>query len=202
MPTLEPVCKRLFANSSSAVKCLIGGVLLPIPVANFLAFGLLYALIDQARRGEDPEWPSWSGWRRLFLDGMVAFVIFLVLGAAPICAGWVLSWPLRPAPIGLLRLLPLIPGVALAAPLTAAGIYQYQRARSFAAAFRLAELAGMLESCRSGLYVPTLAFLGFVAVGCPLMPVTLFMGMAVVFTFYAMFFRSIEESRKAGSRSS
>jgi len=110
MPTLEPVCKRLFANQSSVLKCLIGGVLMIIPVAHFLAFGLLYALIDQARRGENPEWPAWNGWRRLFLDGIVAFAIFLVLGAAPVCAGWMLSWPLRFMPIGPLRLLPLIPG--------------------------------------------------------------------------------------------
>lgn len=202
MPTLEPVCKRLFANQSSVLKCLIGGVLMILPVAHFLAFGLLYALIDQARRGENPEWPAWNGWRRLFLDGIVAFAIFLVLGAAPVCAGWMLSWPLRFMPIGPLRWLPLIPGVLLAAPLTAAGIYQYQKRRSFGDAFRLPELAGMLQCCGCGLFVPTLALLGFVAVGYPLMPITLFMGLAVAFAFYAMFFRAAEESRKAGLRSS
>jgi hypothetical protein len=99
-------------------------------------------------------------------------------------------------------MLPLVPGILLAAPLAAAGIYQYQKRRSFGAAFRLSELAGMLQSCGGGLIVPTLAFLGFVAVGYPLMPIVLFVGMAAVFTFYAMVFRATEESRKAGARSS
>jgi Protein of unknown function (DUF4013) len=202
MPTLEPVCKRLFSNQPSVIKCLVGGVLLMVPVAHFLAFGFLYALIDHARRGENPELPSWSGWRRLFADGIVAFVIFLVLGAAPICAGWILSWPLRSLVIGPLRFLPVIPGVVLAAPLTAAGIYRYQSRRSFGAAFQIAELAGMLQSSRGGIILPTLALIGFVAVGYPLLPIALFVGLAGAFTFYSMFFRMIEETRKGGARSS
>jgi len=201
MPTLEPVCKRLFSNQPSLLKCLLGGLLMLVPVGNFLAFGFLYALIDQARRGEDPELPSWSTWRRLFVDGAIAFVIFTVLGVGPICAGWVLSWPLRSLAIGALTHVPLIPGVVLAAPLTAAGIYQYQKRKSFRAAFDLSELAGMLESTRAGFCVPTLALLGFIAVGYPLLPITLFMGLAVAFAFYAAFFRAIEESRKRGTRS-
>jgi len=201
MPTLEPICKRLFSNQSSVTKCLVSGVLLAIPVAHFLAFGVLYALIDQARRGQDPELPPWESWRRLFVDGIVAFAIFVVLGAVPIGAGWIASWPLRSLPVGPLRLVPLIPGLLIAAPLTAAGIYQYQRHKAFRAAFRLSELAGMLQSCLGAIVVPTLALIGFIGIGYPLMPITLFVGLATGFTFYAMSFRAIEETRKRGVRS-
>ena len=225
MPTLEPVCKRLFSSQSSLLKCVLAGLLLIVPIGHFLAFGFLYALIDQARRGADLEFPSWSGWRRLFIDGVVAFVIFSVLGVVPIFVGWMLSWPLRSLEVGVtlpaamsfwwwilgwplhslgvgaLTYVPLIPGVLLAAPLTAAGIYEYQKGKGFRAAFDLSELAGMLESTRAGFCVPTLALLGFVVVGYPLMPVTLFMGLAVAFSFYAAFFRALEESRKGGTRS-
>ena len=69
MPTLERVCKRLFSNQSAVLKCLIGGLLMMVPVAHFLAFGVLYALIEQAGRGQKPELPSWRGWRRLFAGG-------------------------------------------------------------------------------------------------------------------------------------
>jgi hypothetical protein len=108
---------------------------------------------------------------------------------------------LRSLAIGPLRFLPLIPGVLLAAPLTAAGIYRYQSRKGFGAAFQLAELAGMLQSSREGIFLPTLALLGFVLVGYPLMSITLFFGLAGAFTFYAMCFRMIEESRKGGARS-
>ncbi len=200
MPTLEPVCKRIFSNQDALLKCVLGGLLLMVPVGHFFAFGLLFALVDRARRGEDPVFPSWSTWRRLFLDGVVAFVIFAVLGLVPIFAGWMLSWPLHSLRIGALTYVPLIPGVLLAAPLTAAGIYQFQKQGGFRAAFNLSELAGMLESTRAGIFVPTLALIGFIAVGYPLLPVTLFMGLAGAFPFYATFFRAIEESRKGGTR--
>jgi len=201
MPTLEPVCKRLFSNQSSLLKCLLAGLLLMVPIGHFFAFGFLYALIDQARRGESAELPSWSAWRRLFFDGLVAFVLFVVLGVVPICAGWMLSWPLHSLAIGALVYVPVIPGLLLAAPLTAAGIYRYQKERSFRAAFHLSSLAGMLESTGAGFCVPTLALLGFVVAGYPLLPITLFVGLAVAFTFYAASFRAIEESRKGGTRS-
>ena len=71
----------------------------------------------------------------------MAFVIFLALGVVPVCAGWVLTWPLRSLPIGPLRFLPLVPGALLAAPLTAAGIYQYQEKK---------ELLGRLPAPRTG----------------------------------------------------
>lgn len=67
--------------------------------------------------------------------------------------------------------------------------------------FRLDFLAAMLESARSRFYGPSLALPGFLVAGYPLMPITLFMGSAAVFTFHASFFRAPEESRKAGFRS-
>jgi len=201
MPPLELVCKRLFSDPSSLLKCLLCGLLLLVPVGHFVAFGFFYALIDQARRGEDPELPAWSTWRRLFIDGVIAFVIFAGLGVLPICAGWMLSWPLRSLRIGALTYLPLIPGVVLAAPLTAAGIYQYQKKKDFRAAFQLSRLAAMLESARVDFCVPTLALIGFVIVGYPVLPITAFLGLSTAFTFYAASFRALEESRKGGTRS-
>jgi len=201
MPTLEPVCKRIVSNQASLLKCVLGGLLLLVPVGHFFAFGFLYALIDQARRGVEPELPSWSTWQRLFIDGVVAFVIFAVLGLVPICAGWILTWPLRSLGIGALTYVPLIPGLLVAAPVTAAGIYRYQQTGSFRAAFSFSDLAGMLESTGAGFCVPTLALLGFVMVGYPLLPVALFTGLAVAFPFYAAYLRAIEESRKGGTRS-
>jgi ABC-type polysaccharide/polyol phosphate export permease len=67
--------------------------------------------------------------------------------------------------------------------------------------FCLEIMAAMLESARSGFYGPNLALPGFLIVGYPLMSIVLFMGMAAVFTFHATFFRALEESRKAGFRS-
>jgi len=200
MPTLEQVCKRLFSDSSWFVKCVVGGLLLVVPVAHFLAFGYLYELVARARRGDLLELPEWTDWRRLFINGVAAFVIFLVLGVAPLVACWALTLPLRPFSFGVFVYVPMIPGVLLAGPLSAAGIYQYQKREEYRDAFRLPVLVAMLASNRGRFWVPTFALIGFLFVGFPLMTFTIFTGLASGWTFYAAFFRNIEESRKAGQR--
>lgn len=198
MPSLEQVCKRLFSNPSWFIKALVGAVLLIIPVAHFLAFGYLYAMIEQARRGETLEFPEWGDWRRLFMNGAAAFAIFLVLGAVPILFAWLLVWlwPLHLLNYGVFVYLPLIPAVMLAGPLTAAGIYQYQKHEEFRDAFRIAILIAMLRSTKSYFWVPTFALIGFLVTGIPLMTFTVFVGLAASWTYYTVSFRFVEESRK------
>jgi len=199
MPTLELVCKRLFASPSWFVKSVVGALLLVVPIAHFFAFGYLYELIARARRGESGELPEWDDWRRLFVNGVPAFVIFLVLGAAPVAVAWVLTWPLRLLAYGAFVYLPLVPAVMIAAPLTAAGIYQYQKREEYRDAFRPRTLAAMLRSSRARFWLPTFALLGFLAVGYPLMTFTVFVGLAASWTYYAAYYRFVEQSRKTGA---
>jgi hypothetical protein len=202
MPSLEQVCKRLFSSSAWFFKAIAGALLLAIPVVHFFAFGYLYAMVEQARRGEDLEFPEWEDWRRLFINGVPAFVIFLVLGVAPILCAWVLTYPLRLLPVnyGVFVYLPLVPALMLAGPLTAAGIYQYQKRGEYRDAFRFYVLIAMLRSSKAYFWVPTFALIGFLAVGCPLMTFTVFVGLAASWTYYAAYFRFVEESRKSSAR--
>jgi hypothetical protein len=201
MPSLEQVCKRLFSDTSWILKALIGALLIIVPVAHFLAFGYLYALIEKARRGETLEFPEWGDWRRLFVTGAAAFVIFVVLGLAPILAAWLLVLPLKFIfNYGAFIYLPVVPAVMLAGPLTVAGIYQYQKQEEFRDAFRLPVLGAMLRSTKSYFWVPTFALIGFLVAGYPLMTFTIFVGLAASWTYYTVTFRFVEESRKAAVR--
>lgn len=200
MPTLELVCKRLFADSAWFLKSIIGALLLVIPVAHFFAFGYFYQMIERARRGDTVKLPEWEDWGRLFTTGIPAFVIFLALGLAPLLIAWVLTWPLRLLAYGAFVYLPLIPAVMLAAPLTAAGIYQYQKREEYGDAFRIPVIVKMLRASRGRFVLPTLALIGLLAAGYPLMTFTVFVGLVVSWTYYAAFFRFIEESRKGGVR--
>ncbi len=74
---------------------MVGGLLLVVPVAHFFAFGYLYELVARARRGDSLELPDWADWRRLFINGVPAFVIFFGLGGVPLAVGWALTLPLR-----------------------------------------------------------------------------------------------------------
>jgi len=201
MPSLEQVCKRLFSDWSWLVKALIGALLMIVPGVHFLAFGYLYSMVEQAKRGEVLEFPEWGDWRRLFINGVPAFVIFLVLGVMPILVAWVLVWPLHFfLNYGAFLYLPLVPAVMLAGPLTVAGIYQYQRHEEYRDAFRIPVLIAMLRSTKSYFWVPTFALIGFLVTGYPLMTFTVFVGLAASWTYYTVSFRFVEESRKNAAR--
>jgi hypothetical protein len=200
MPTLEQVCKRLFSESSWFVKCVIGALLLAVPVAHFFAFGYLYELVARARRGDSLDFPEWDDWRRLFVNGIPAFVIFVILGVVPLAIGWGLTFFLRPLGYGVFVYLPLVPAVISAAPLTAAGIYQFQKREEYRDAFRIWLLVLMLRSTKARFFIPTFAVVGFMAAGYPLMTFTLFAGLGVGWSFYAALFRAVEESRKSAVR--
>jgi MFS family permease len=200
MPTLELVCKRLFAERTWFVRCIVGALLLAVPVAHFFAFGYLYEMIARARRGDSLDFPEWDDWRRMFVNGVPAFVIFLVLGVAPIFAGWILTWPLRWLDWGVFVYLPIVPFVVLAGPLTAAGIYQFQKREEYRDAFRIWLLLRMLRSTKARFYVPTFAVIGFMSAAYPLMSFSLFIGLAVGWSFYAAFFRAVEDSRRPNLR--
>jgi Protein of unknown function (DUF4013) len=196
MPSLEQVCKRLFTNPAWFIKAVVGALLMIVPVAHFLAFGYLYAMVERARRGEELDFPEWGDWRRLFSNGVAAFVIFLVLGVLPILAAWLLVWPLHFLNYGAFIYLPLVPAVMVAGPLTVAGLYQYQRNEEFRDAFRLAVLVAMLRSTKLYFWIPTFALIGLLVAGYPLMTFTIFVGLAASWTYYAASYRFVEESRK------
>lgn len=200
MPTLEQVCKRLFSTPSWFMKCIIGALLLAVPIAHFLAFGYLFELIARARRGDSLDLPEWDDWRRLFSNGIPAFLIFLILGVIPLALAWVLTLPLRGFGYGVFVYLPMIPAILLAGPLTAAGIYQYQKREEYRDAFRIWLLILMIRSTKARFLVPTFALVGVLAAGYPLMTFTVFVGLACAWSFYAAFFRAVEESRKTAAR--
>ncbi|MFA6289751.1 MAG: DUF4013 domain-containing protein [Opitutaceae bacterium] len=202
MPSLEQVCKRLFSRPWWYIKAIIGALLLIVPVLHFFAFGYLYAMVEQARRGDEISFPEWGDWRRMFVNGVATFVIFLVLCVAPILIAWMLTYPLRVLPInyGVFVYLPLMPALMLAGPLSAAGLYQYQKRGEYKDAFRLGVLIAMLRSTKGYFWVPTLALIGLMVVGMPLMTFTVFVGLAASWVYYTAYFRFVEETRKNSSR--
>jgi len=198
MITLEQVSRRIFNDPSWFVKSIVGTFLLIVPIAHFFAFGYLYRQMLAVRHGDVSGLPEWEDWRGLFVDGLRAFLIVLVLGVLPIFVGWVVSLPIVPF-LGALGYLPMVPGFLFAAPLSAAGIYRYQRREEFAEAFDFSVLLRMVARTRSQLIVPTLAYLGLLFVLSPLFPYALFTGALLVFSFYALIFRQSEAAFRSAA---
>ena len=95
----------------------------------------------------------------------------------------------------------MVPVALLAMPLTAAGIYQYQKREEYRDAFRIWLLVTMIRSSRARFLIPTFAVAGFIITVYPLMTFTIFVALAGGWSFFAAFFRAVEESRKSSNRS-
>ena len=200
MPTLELICKRLFADPAWIFKCLLGALLLAVPVAHFFACGYLYEIINRARRGEVIELPEWDDWRRLFTNGVAAFVIFLVFTVVPLAGAWLLSRPLHLLGAGWFSYMPLMPVGLLCFPLTAASLYLYQKREDYRDAFRPWVLLAMLRAGWAYLLVPTLALIGALVTGLPLLTFTLFAAFAVFGATYGAIFHYLETTLRAAGR--
>jgi small-conductance mechanosensitive channel len=200
MPTLELVCKRLFSDPAWILKCLLGAVLLAVPMAHFFACGYIYEVVNRARRGEAIELPEWEDWRRLFSNGVAAFVIFLVFTAAPLAVAWVLTRPLYVLGAGWFSYVPMMPVLLLCFPLTAAALYLYQKREDYRDAFRPWILLKMLRASGVSLIVPTLALVGLLVTGLPFMTFTLFGGFLLLGATYAATFHHVETTLRAAAR--
>lgn len=204
MVTLEQVSKRIFSEPNWFVKTVVGAILMFFPLPFVFAFGYIYRVSAMGRRGEPPDLPDWEDWPALWFDGLRMTAIVLGLGFAPIVAGWLVSLPLRlvlsPMPfypmVAPFLYLPIVPGLFLCYPLTAAGLYRFQRAEEFRDAFQIPMLLRMIVATKGRLVLPTLGFLGLVVALFPLFPYALFTGGVVVFYYSSAIFRHIESSRR------
>lgn len=209
MASLEQVSRRLFSDPTWLIKSIIGAFLIVLPPWVF-ALGYLYRVAEQGRRGQSFELPDWDNWRGLFRDGIRMLVIVLAWVVLPIFIGWLVAQPLQWLPVhwffGPLLYMPMVPGLLFGVPLAAAGLYRFHRREDFRDALHLPTLLRMVVAARGEIVVPTLAFLGFLFVLFPLFPYALFTGGLVIFYYFAMTFRQIENkthgpaSAEAGNR--
>ncbi len=87
---IERVLKQPAKDRDWALKTVIGGILLFIPIVSFVAYGYL---VETAKKGIEAkdELPAWENWLDLFVRGFVVSVISLVYLLIPL-AVMVLGW--------------------------------------------------------------------------------------------------------------
>ncbi len=198
MLSFENGWRRLTSQSDWGWKCLLGGVLMAVPVVNFFALGYLYRLLDETRQGLPLTLPDWNDWHRLFMDGLIFFLIILAFAGVPLLATYLLSRLPFVNLFGPLSYVPMIPAVVAAAPLTAAALYRFQTHARVADALEIKRLLEMLQVEAREFAVPTFAFLGFLLAGAPVLPFAFFVGAIPVFNFYFSKFHQLETGGRPG----
>ncbi len=64
-------------------KILIGGILLLIPVVNFIMCGYIFKVLQKAAREGVYEFPAWDRWGSLFVQGFYVFLVWLAYFLVP-----------------------------------------------------------------------------------------------------------------------
>ena len=190
--------RRLTSQPDWGWKCLIGGVLMAVPVVNFFSLGYLYRLLDETRQGAPLTLPDWNEWHRLFIDGLFFFIILLLFAGVPLLATYFLSRLPFVNLFGPLSYLPMIPAIVAAAPLSAAALHRFQTRGRFADALEIKRLLEMLQAEAREFAVPTFAFLGFLLAGAPILPFAFFVGAIPVFHFYFSRFHRLKSVGRTG----
>jgi hypothetical protein len=72
-----------FEDKDWIVKILIGGILLLIPIVNFIVFGYAFKVLQKAAREGVYEFPAWGDWVSLFGQGFFVFLVGLVYFLVP-----------------------------------------------------------------------------------------------------------------------
>ncbi len=68
----------MFEDESWIMKIVIGGILLFIPIINFMALGYVLEALKRTADGMDVPLPEWDDFGGKFIKGLVVFIIALV----------------------------------------------------------------------------------------------------------------------------
>jgi len=76
----------MFEDESWIMKIVIGGILLFIPIINFMALGYVLEALKRTADGMDIPLPEWDDFGGKFIKGLMAFLIALVYNIPTILA--------------------------------------------------------------------------------------------------------------------
>jgi len=151
MIDLEKAARFPTADSDWKRKVLIGGLLNIVPIINFLAIGYAYVVFRKALERGSIDLPEWEDWAKLFLQGLMLFVIALIYNIASL-----ILFLIHPM-IGLLAAI----AVALVFP---AAMAQYAVKENFADAFQLKLIWDRIQQNKSDYILAWLIMVGVLIV--------------------------------------
>ena len=147
MIDLEKAARFPTADSDWKRKALIGGLLNIVPIINFLAIGYAYMVFRKAFERGSLDLPAWEDWGKLFLRGLILFVIAIIYNIVSL-----ILFLIHPV-IGLLAAI----AMALLFP---AAIAQYAVRENFADAFQLKLIWDRIQQNKSDYFLAWLIMIG------------------------------------------
>lgn len=140
----EAAFKFPFKDSKWLVKLLIGGLLMCIPIVNFLVFGYLLKILQDAKDKKEATLPEWTDWGVLFQEGFMAFVVGLCYGLILVLLGILGNIPIVGCFIAIIQ----IAAGFLWGPVVAVALCFYLENKDLSAAFNF---KGILDKIKANI---------------------------------------------------
>lgn len=196
-PIFEEVFASLIRQPSVGLKLLIGGLLAFAPLLNILAFGYLYRFARVIRRSGQLSLPEWRDWQGLFNDGLRLGAVWLVYWALPLLLAALLGLLLSAINLDVLGYLLFTSTLLCANVVFCAALYRFQTRQNYADLLDLELIFTMSLRGAAGFTVPSILFLGIVALGLPLYGLTFFAGFTLMIAYSSLYYRSLEQRAMA-----
>lgn len=198
-PSLEETLKRMGDEPGWGSKFLIGGILFFVPILQVLTLGYLLQYARRVRKDADLALPEWTGWGRLFMDGLLMLVVWVPFFLFPIFLGW-LAFSVLSAVlpgilgIGSLAWLFLAVGWLLGCYLFMAALYRYVVLDDLKALLDFKTIWRMAFAMRWQLALPILVFTGLAVILLPLYGLAFFFGFLILVAYSTLNFMLMERA--------
>ncbi|WP_309397578.1 DUF4013 domain-containing protein [Cerasicoccus maritimus] len=188
MASIETIGERIFTEHDSWKKLLIGGALCLTIIGLPLAFGYLFAYAFMLRRDASAALPDWDNWQRMFMVGLHGLAVFIAWVGIPLVLAVLITWLFGMVPGSFLDIFSWLARSAafvVGLPMFCSALILYQRTQNFASLADVENIFAPVEANWKKLLIPSIAWVGLMAIGLPLLPFTFFLGM-VLFVAYAI----------------
>ncbi|OHE70877.1 MAG: hypothetical protein A2007_01070 [Verrucomicrobia bacterium GWC2_42_7] len=177
-------------DESFVKKMAIGCGITFVPILNIFAFGFLFQVAKQARRGEKMTVPEWRQWDALFVDGIRFLIVLTAYFVMPLAVGWLLINILSVLSLGIplnVAYLPFSIALLLAPAFTCVGLTRFLDTDDWLALFEFKEIVSNVVSAREILFVPSLIFAAMQFFLFPLYGISFFLGFLFILPYYTAY---------------
>lgn len=192
MVSLESLARSILQDRHIALKWVVGGILLSIPVVNLLVLGywLLYA--RRLLEGEGPQLPEAPRWDHLVVEGLRMAGLFLAAAVLPVVVITLICLPLSLLaailPFSFLAQpiiwLPVSLATGVAPLLWLAATYGFIRADGdWRVLLEPLALWRLIQPAIPHLVVPVLAFWGLAVLSGPIFGFGIFLGFSILIAY-------------------
>ncbi len=182
MASIENIGERIFNEEDSWKKLLIGGAMCLTIIGLPLAFGYLFAYAFNLRKNALAPLPRWDNWQRMFMVGLHSLAVFVAWVGIPMALALIITWLFGMVPGSFLDIFSWLAragALVVGLPMFCSALIHYQNTQEWSSLADVESIFAPVQENWIRLIIPSVAWIGLIVIGLPLLPFTFFLGMTL-----------------------